>query len=131
MNADPINRYGNLQPFKPGENRYTARQEPKKYKALVHKARVTSLEMLEVAIGIARDPYMNPQARLNAAAMVIERAWGKPKEQLELAHASGAQLLRIEIVDPGGETEAVTIEAPVNRITDVEHEQAAEEEGEC
>lgn len=45
-------------------------------------ARGHSPTMLRVLVGIARQPDAPPAARVSAAAHVLDRAWGKPDQQV-------------------------------------------------
>ncbi len=44
--------------------------------------------MLEIALEIARDTDTPPAVRLNAVNSIWDRAWGKPKETLEIDNPS-------------------------------------------
>ena len=48
-------------------------------------------------------------ARVLAANSLLDRAWGKPKQAVAVRDQGSTSMLRIEIVDPNGQTETVTI----------------------
>jgi hypothetical protein len=60
--------------------------------------------MAERLIQCANDPSAPWSARIQAAVSVLDRAWGKAPERIELAGDSGQPMLVIRIVDPGGES---------------------------
>ena len=74
------------------------------------QCRINSLEMAETLIACAKDASAPWPSRIAAAV----RAWGKPKEHLQL-DGEGAALLRIQFVDIGDVT-TVTIQAPAPTV---------------
>lgn len=84
-------------PWSPGKSGNELRQH-KAYHRLIKHARITSMEMLETMIACARDKEAPWPARISAAAAVLERAWGKPKETVQL-NGDGIATLRIQFVD--------------------------------
>lgn len=60
-----------------------------------HLARPYSPEALEVLVEIMRDTDAPPAARIVAANGVLDRAWGKPKETLELDTGPDAETRKV------------------------------------
>ena len=57
-------------------------------------------DALSVVAGIMRDPKAEPQHRLAAAKLVIEYAYGKPRQAVELE--GGAVEICVSVEDDGG-----------------------------
>lgn len=58
--------------------------------------------MADTLIACAKDSDAPWSARIAAAASVLDRAWGKPKEQVEISNESGVPMLTLRFVDPNG-----------------------------
>ena len=102
----------NLRPWQPGESGARTPEYMSMLMKFVHRARINSEEALDAALEIMRNKAIHPQTRLNAATAIMDRAWGKPKEHVEVSDSNGAAMLRITIVDPNGSEETLTIDAP-------------------
>ncbi len=55
---------------------------PPRHQARLRKA---SHEALDVLVGILKDPDQKASDRLKAADMVLERAWGRPRQAVDMA----------------------------------------------
>lgn len=101
-------------------HRYTpgttgAKGLPQRQYARVHRmARAKSVEALEVQIRLMLDKHQPGSVRLAASEAVLNRAWGKPKEQVELHNENGVPMLTLRFVDPSGAVadETVTLLTP-------------------
>lgn len=80
----------NLRPWQPGQSGSPGFQ-PKGYRRVLHLARKNSPEAMQTIVDLLHDP--DPRVRLTAATAILERAWGKPKEHLQLGGAEGANVL--------------------------------------
>jgi hypothetical protein len=63
------------------------------YRRVLASARKASPEAIERAIQCMRDDAAPWPSRLAAIALILERAWGKPKEHLSLDGAAGANIV--------------------------------------
>ena len=93
----------------------------------VHKmARAKSIEALEVQVKLMLDKNQPGHVRLAAASAVLDRAWGKPKEQVEVSNEAGIPMLTLRFVNPdGGEAdETITITQPAQPALEAPGEQA-------
>ena len=50
------------------------------------RARAYTHSMLRVLVGIAQERQAPPAARVTAAGMVLDRAWGKPQQDVQSKH---------------------------------------------
>lgn len=77
--------------FKPGQsgNPNGRPKVPKEFREL---AKANSTKALEIIIEIMKDPKSKPGDRLRAAEMIMDRAWGKPKQGLELTGEDGGPI---------------------------------------
>ena len=75
--------------------------------AVLNKARLHSLEALDTAIELMRDPSVPPATRLNASLCIMERAWGKTaaQNQQQQDGVVGVPALRIEFISSHQHTE--------------------------
>jgi len=98
-------------PWKPGESG-NVHGRPKKYHQVLKLARAATPEAVETLKQCMRDKNAPWANRVTAAGMLLDRAWGKPTQQVELdTQAAGPSLLRIEIVSVDGRP-TETIEIP-------------------
>lgn len=75
---------------------------------MLRHARIKSMEMLKIAIACAEDTEAPWPARVNAALAVLDRAWGKPKEHVQV-DGDGIATLRIQFVDARDEQNGTVI----------------------
>lgn len=98
----------NLQPFTPGTS--GAKGLPKRLYERVHRmARARSVEALEVQLKLMKDANQPGSVRLAAANAILDRAWGKAPERVELGDNGKQPMLIISIVDPGASESAETL----------------------
>ncbi len=87
-------------------------------------ARVKTVEALEVLAAVMRDDKAAPAARVSAATAILDRAWGKPAQSLqvddrrrevdEMDSAELVQFLRRAGYAPSsGEADALTDAEPI------------------
>lgn len=104
--GDSIRSLEHLRPYTPGTS--GAKGLPQRLYARVHRmARAKSIEALEVQLRLMRDASQPGSVRLAAASAVLDRAWGKAPERIELGGDSSQPMLLIRIVDPGGEANEI------------------------
>src|SRR4051794_41076676 len=100
-------------PWKPGESGHAGRRlaEDARYQGVLKLARSRSMEALKVLLECMNSPEAPWPVRVTAASAVIDRAWGKPKEHIDLAGADSIQSITLNIVSANGtgETETLTI----------------------
>src|SRR4051794_30912879 len=99
-------------PWKPGESGHAGRTraEDARYLGVLKLARSRSMEALKVLLECMNSPEAPWPVRVTAASAVIDRAWGKPKEHIDLAGADSIQSITLNIVRPQGDaTETLTI----------------------
>lgn len=81
-------------PFKPGESGNPAGRTkmPEEFHAL---AKAAAPEALQLAIRFVRDEAADPRLRLQAAQVVMDRAYGKPQQSVgaEVSGPQGAPLI--------------------------------------
>ena len=94
--------------WKPGQSG-NAHGMNRKYRQLIAHCRVQSRAMADRLIECANDHDAPWSARIAAATAILDRAWGKPKETVEIAGDSGVPMLTIRIVDPNGSESGETI----------------------
>lgn len=92
------NTSGLVAPWRPGHGG-CAKRDNRAFQKLLAQARRTSAEALETVIDCMRDKEAPWPARIAAANVVLERAWGKAPERLAI-DGQGIGTLRIEFVDP-------------------------------
>jgi len=98
----------NLRNWKPGQSG-NQNGRPRKYCDLLRLTRAATPEAVKILKECMRDTQAPWPARVTAATALLDRAWGKPKEHVEVESVS-TSLLRIEIVDPNGHVdETITI----------------------
>lgn len=102
----------NLHPYPPGANGYKGRPR-RLLERVLRVARLHSVEAVEHQVCLMRSSSTPPAVRLAATMAILDRAWGKPKEQIEIAGDSGVPMLTIKIVDPNSDIpeETITINA--------------------
>ena len=91
--------------FKPGQPSANPAGRPAKRRDVEALARECTSE----AIAALRAALKVPRERVAAAQVLLDRGWGRPRQQVQLGGEAGITLMRIEIHDPQGET--VTIDA--------------------
>jgi hypothetical protein len=100
-------------PWQPGHGGFTG-QQAKGYRRVLGLARKNSLQAMQTIVDCLKDP--DPRVRVTAATTILERAWGKPKETLQLAGADGMQVVVVTGVPrPDDQTQA-TVEGTVYTI---------------
>ena len=109
-------------PWQPGESGFHG-QQPKGLRRVLASARKASPEAIERAIQCMRDEDAPWPSRLAAIALILERAWGKPKEHLSLEGADGANIVIVTGVPRNEDTTQ-----PVAAETTFTIEYAGEEE---
>jgi hypothetical protein len=57
---------------------------PKAVITVVEASRAHTQECIDILVGIARDVMVEPKARITAAEAILNRAWGKPHESLDI-----------------------------------------------
>ena len=100
----------NLRPWQPGQNGF-AGQQPKGYRRVLSLARKNSPEAMETIIACMRDPEASWRERLTAATVILDRAWGKPKEHVSFDGAEGMTVVVLTgVPDPDNQQQPVTDE---------------------
>jgi hypothetical protein len=104
-------------PWQPGRSANTV--GAKGYRRVLATARKASPEAMEAAVECMRDTEASWRERLAAIQMILDRAWGKPKEQFDFTGVDGANIMIVTGVPrPEGQqdtnvsthTDAYTIE---------------------
>lgn len=80
------------------------------YRRVLALARKNSPEAMEAIIACMRDPDASWRERLTAATVILDRAWGKPKEQFSFEGADGANILIVTGVPRTEDTNTVADE---------------------
>jgi len=89
-------------PWKRGQSG-NARGANRGYRRTLKAAREASPEAMETIIACMRDTSAPWPARVRAAELVIERAWGAPNQALRLEAADeGTKCIEIKFVSPDG-----------------------------
>lgn len=98
-------------PWRAGESG-NPRGLQRNYRVAIRKCRIASPLMAQRLIDCANDPNAPWASRVQAASAVLDRAWGKAPERIELGGDSSQPMLLIRIVDPDGEAaETITLGA--------------------
>lgn len=79
------------------------------HRIVIRKARIASPQMLARMIECANDTNAPWASRVQAANAVLDRAWGKAPERVELGDNGKKPMLIISIVDPGASESAETL----------------------
>lgn len=111
--SDQLSGLALRKPWQPGQSG-NYRGYDRAHRATIRKCRIASPEMAQRLIDCANDRTAPWAARISAAVSVLDRAWGKPKEQVELHNESGVPMLTLRFIDPHGVAadETVTITMP-------------------
>jgi hypothetical protein len=80
----------NLRPWQPGQSGYTV-GSAKGYKRVLHLARKNSPEAMQTIIDCLKDN--DARVRMTAATVILDRAWGKPKEHVSFDGADGMNIV--------------------------------------
>lgn len=76
--------------WQPGQSGNTV--GAKGYRRVLALARKNSPEAMEAIIACMRDPEASWRERITAATVILERAWGKPKEHVSFDGADGMNI---------------------------------------
>jgi len=88
--------------WKPGQSG-NARGANRGYRRVLKASRAASLEAIETAIAIMRDPEQPAVARLKACELVLDRGWGAPDQALRVeAREEGTKSITIQFVGADG-----------------------------
>jgi hypothetical protein len=100
---------GWLKPLRPGEGQKTGYRKPLNYVETLHLARKSSPDAMRTLIKCLNDP--DSRTAVVAANAILERAWGKVREQkpeehqqasIDLSKLTGAELaLLVKLADSG------------------------------
>ena len=100
---------GTLTPFRPGEGQRVGYRKPSNYVETLHLARKSSPAAMRTLINCLDNP--DPRTAVVAANSILERAWGKPREQkpeehreasIDLSTLTNAELaLLVKLVESG------------------------------
>lgn len=102
-------------PWQPGQSG-NALGNHKNYRAVLKLARANSVPAMQTIIDLLKDE--DPRMRLQAATVILDRAWGKPKEQFSFEGADGANILIVTGVPRTEDTNTVADETkPVSGET--------------
>jgi hypothetical protein len=58
-------------------------------------ARAATAAMFDVLVSIAKDRKASPSARVAAASVILDRAWGRPAQDMNLNGGAGVTLLQL------------------------------------
>ncbi len=85
----PPSRLRGLKPFRPGQSGNPSGR-PKSHKEMASRARELGLQALDIVARIAKDEQVSAAARIRAAKVILDRAFGKVPDGDELDdHGSG------------------------------------------
>lgn len=96
-------------PWQPGQSANTV--GAKGYREVLKLCRTKSPAAIKVLIACMEDEAAPWPSRIAAATTIVDRAWGKPKEHVQI-DGDGIASLRIEFVDPRTDTvsrETITV----------------------
>lgn len=96
-------------PWQPGQSA-NAHGVQKGFRQVLAAARKHSLEAFNTVVAVMRDENTPPQTKLACAVTILERAWGKPKEHLQL-DGDGIATLQIRFVDERRDGPVIDAEA--------------------
>jgi len=99
----------NLRPYAKGQTGNHSGRPPK-YHDVLRAARLASPDAVRVLRQCIGDPEAPWAARVRAAELILDRAFGKPKEPSELRAETSIPALRIEFVSTSQHTEREAIE---------------------
>ena len=85
-------------PWQPGEGG-NGKLNNRGYNTVLKAARTLSTEAVQVLAECIRDPNAPWPSRITAATTILDRAWGKPREHVQI-DGDGIASLRIVFVDP-------------------------------
>jgi hypothetical protein len=75
---------------------------------LASLARTHTKTATNVVVGILRSPKASDQARLHAAEIILDRGWGKPKQQIDAHNQTQLlQEIKLVIVDAADRTKVI------------------------
>lgn len=90
----------NLKPFRKGQSGNPG-GIPKDLREVILLARSHTAVAIEALVRVASDAAAPSAAQVSAAEAILNRAWGKPKDTVELQGADGAPLpLVVQFVRP-------------------------------
>jgi hypothetical protein len=106
-------------PFEPGSSPMTGYRKPHRLTETLRAAREASPAALATLVKHLDDP--DGRVSVTAADLVLERAWGRPKEQrdedntqasIDLSQLSGEELALLVKLCESGRLRAITADAP-------------------
>ena len=110
-NGQPA-QLANLKQWRKGESG-NSRGRTVTYPEQLSFSRRHSLEALQHAVELWRDPEVPPATRLAACQFVHQAAWGRPKQTVEVGGETAIPALKIEFVAPPERTQTIDSERPV------------------